>query len=74
MSSARSPAARACRQAASHAAVAAALLLLMLKRCPPAQGRLNMTLMARVSAQRAAQSKAAAASSGVKAKQCVIHL
>ena len=32
-----------------------------------------MTLMARVSAERAAQSKAAATSSGVKPKRCVIR-
>lgn len=37
-----------------------------------AQGRLNMTLMARVSAERAAQSNAAATSSGVKPKRCVM--
>ncbi len=37
------------------------------------QGRLNMTLMARVSAERAAQSKAAATSSGVKPNRWVMR-
>ena len=36
------------------------------------QGRLNMTLMALVSAERAAQSKAAATSSGVKPNRWVM--